>query len=48
MTYVCTTYIFVAPEGFTLEQGLSYLIGGICIGIAIVWFFRWKRRAVRQ
>lgn len=41
MTLVCTTYICIAPEGFSLPHGLSYGIGGVCTLVALVWFIRW-------
>lgn len=44
MTLVCTTYICIAPEGLSLSQGLSYIIGGTCTMIALVWFIVWYRR----
>lgn len=43
MTAVCSTYICIAPEGFALPQNLSYIIGGVCTLLGIVWFVMWKR-----
>ena len=34
MTLVCSTYICIAPEGFSLPQCISYVIGGICTLLA--------------
>lgn len=42
MTAVCTTYIFIAPEGFGLSQPVSYGCGGVSVVVAIIGFYRWK------
>lgn len=44
MTCVCTTYIFIAPEGLSFSADLSYILGGICTLAAIVWFTIWYRK----
>ena len=44
MTLVCSTYICIAPEGFSLSYGLSYLIGGICTVTSLLSFIIWYRR----
>ena len=44
MTLVCTTYICIAPEGFSLSHGLSYVIGGVCALVALIWFIVWYRK----
>ena len=44
MTTVCATYICIAPEGLALPATVSYIIGGICLLVALVWFIRWYRR----
>lgn len=44
MTLVCSTYICIAPEGFSLSHGLSYLIGGICTVTSLLSFIIWYRR----
>ena len=46
MTVVCTTYICIAPEGIGLPAITSYIIGGIALVIAIVWFLYWKIKIV--
>ena len=43
MTSVCSTYICIAPEGLSLPQGVSYIIGGCCTLIALIWFIVWYR-----
>lgn len=48
MTLVCTTYICIAPEGFSLPHGLSYGIGGVCTLVALVWFIRWYSKVNRR
>ena len=42
MTLVCSTYLFIAPECFALNQTLSYCLGGIYAAISVVLFFKWK------
>ncbi len=44
MTLVCSTYICIAPEGFSLPQGISYVIGGICTLTGMIWFIIWYRK----
>ena len=44
MTLVCITYICIAPEGLSLPQNLSYIIGGSCALFALVWFILWYRK----
>ena len=44
MTSVCSTYICIAPEGLSLPQGISYIIGGICTLIAAIWFIAWHKK----
>lgn len=46
MTAVCTSYLFIAPEGFSWAAGTSYTLGGVCVAIAAVWFavWAWKLR----
>ena len=44
MTAVCTTYIFIAPEGLGLPSGMSYALGMTCVAASAVWFILWARR----
>lgn len=44
MTCVCTTYIFIAPEGFSLPATVSYVLGGIALLAGFVWFVVWLRK----
>lgn len=45
MTAVCSTYIFVAPEGLGMETGISQIIG-IAITVAVfIFFLVWKKKA---
>ena len=46
MTCVVTTYICIAPEGFRMNEILSYCIGGVATLIAVVWFINWKKKIV--
>jgi carbon starvation protein CstA len=44
MTAVCSTYICIAPEGLSLPEAISYVIGGICVLTALIWFIVWFRK----
>lgn len=44
MTAVCSTYIFIAPEGLGLGTGLSQALGIVITIISFVFFIVWKRR----
>ena len=44
MTYVCTTYICVAPEGFSLSPCPSYILGGILTAGLLTWFIVWQNQ----
>ena len=44
MTLVCSTYICIAPEGFSLSEGLSYAIGGSITMATLVRFIIWHRK----
>lgn len=48
MTAVCTTYLFIAPEGFSWAAGTSYTVGGVCVAIAAVWFAVWAWKLRKQ
>lgn len=42
MTCVCSTYLCIAPEGLGLTHPVSYAVGLVCVGIAVIWFVGWK------
>lgn len=44
MTCVCSTYILIAPEGFSLNPLVSYVGGALCTVVAIIWFCIWNRK----
>ena len=44
MMLVCSTYICIAPEGFTLPSTIAYAIGLGLVAITIAWFMIWKKR----
>lgn len=48
MTAVCSTYIFVAPEGLQFPVRLSQLLGSIVTLLLFLLFLIWKRRFERQ
>ena len=44
MTAVCSTFIFVSPNALNLPGATGYILGGLCVAIALVWFICWKCR----
>ena len=46
MTAVCSTYIFVAPEGFGLDNFLSQVIGLVVTVAVFALFLIWKKKQV--
>ena len=54
MTTVCSTFLFVSPHGFNamlsslnmpaIPTGVGYVLGFVCLAVAIVWFCLWKTR----
>ena len=50
MTTVCSTFIFVSPnglnaiEGVTIPLTLGYGLGLACCVVAVVWFAAWHRK----
>lgn len=44
MTAVCSTYIFVAPEGLGMNVTVSQIIGCIITAVTLVAFLWWKRK----
>lgn len=42
MTFVCTSYILIAPEGFSLNETGSLIVGVVAALIAAAAFFRWR------
>lgn len=44
MTAVCSTYILIAPEGFSLAANLAYGLGGTCVLVGVVWFIVWYNK----
>ncbi len=43
MTAVTTTYLFLAPEGFSLSKEIAYPAGAVLSVISVIGFFRYKR-----
>lgn len=41
MTFLCTCYILVAPEGFSLAQSLGYAGGFAVTLLCVILFYRW-------
>ena len=44
MTIVCSTYIFIAPEGFQLNHFVAYLLGGLITLGVLVWYIIWAKK----
>ncbi len=43
MTAVTSTYLFLAPEGFSLSKEIAYPTGAVISVISVIWFFMYKR-----
>ena len=48
MTTVCSTYLFISKQALHLPEPLAYSLGGLCLLIAIVWFYLWLRKYQRS
>ena len=46
MTFVCSSYIMVAPEGFQMDAQIAYVIAGVITIICLVLFCRWFKRGL--
>ena len=44
MTAVCVTYICVAPEGLSLSEPVSYIIGGLSVAVSALWYALWRKK----
>lgn len=43
MTFVCSSYIIIAPEGFGLGEGVAYGVGAVVTLVAVTAFVRFFR-----
>ncbi|MBR6262625.1 MAG: carbon starvation protein A [Prevotella sp.] len=50
MTAVCSTFIFVSPTAFgnQIPTNIGFMLGGVCLLVAIVWFVIWRRKWVNN
>ena len=48
MTMVCTTYIFIAPEGFQFNHEVSYAIGMMTSVGLLIWFCWWYGQKMKE
>ncbi|MDR1880240.1 MAG: carbon starvation protein A [Tannerellaceae bacterium] len=48
MTTVCSTYLFIAPEGLNLSANVSQALGTCCMAITLIFFLLWRRRTVNN
>lgn len=46
MTAVCSTYIFVAPEGLGMNATVSQIIGCVITAITLIAFLWWKKKNI--
>lgn len=44
MTFVCSSYIMIAPEGFRMGQGISFAIAGVITIASFVAFIAWLKK----
>ena len=44
MTSVCSTFLFVSKQMLHLPGNVGYILGGVCLLVAIVWFSIWYRK----
>lgn len=44
MTYVCTSYICIAPEGFQLPTPYTHAIAGTTDIALLIWFILWRKK----
>ncbi len=47
MIMVCSTYIFIAPEGFSLPHAMSYILGG-ALTVIFAAIFVWRIAEVKK
>lgn len=48
MTYVCSSYILIAPEGLQLDATISYAIAAVVTLVLVVLFYRWRGKEYMQ
>ena len=48
MTTVCSTFFFVSKQTLHLPGNVGYMLGGVCLVVAIVWFCVWYRKEVKR
>ena len=47
MTTVCSTFLFVSPQAFSLSESVGYSLGAVVLVLALVWFFAWFRKQTK-
>ena len=48
MTTVCSTFLFVSPQAFSLSEKVGYSLGAVVLVLALVWFFAWFRKQTKS
>jgi len=48
MTLTCSTYIFVAPEGFNLLPVIAYTFGAIITVATVACFYMWTKKTLKK
>ena len=44
MTTVCSTFFFVSKQALGLPLEIGYVLGAVCLAVAIAWFCLWYRK----
>ena len=48
MTTVCSTFFFVSKQMLHLSGNVGYILGGVCLVVAMIWFCVWYRKEVKN
>jgi carbon starvation protein CstA len=48
MTTVCSTFFFVSKQTLHLSGNVGYILGGVCLVVAMIWFCVWYRKEVKN
>ena len=47
MTAVCSTFFFVSKQTLHLSGNVGYILGGVCLVVAMVWFCIWYQKQLK-
>jgi len=48
MTVVCSTFIVVSRNGFSLPMNIGYVVAACVLVISVTWFVLWYRKAISK